>query len=107
MASATRIDDVPGWAPGTQHYSTSDGNVLAVRVDTPPNHETAGLINETLSAIGGLPIGIGRHKIAPQPTTVIDCNPDGTVEHLTPLHTFPPGTTYEDALKQSGYPITA
>ncbi|AIT13436.1 hypothetical protein PBI_RONRAYGUN_23 [Mycobacterium phage RonRayGun] len=105
MATATRIADVPGWAPGTQHYNTDDGNTIAVCVDIGPNETTLGYLDETLSALVGQPIA-GRHNIIQQPTTIIDCFPDGTVEQLTPMHTFPPGTSHEDALRLAGYDIT-
>lgn len=105
METATRIADVGGWAPGTRHYNTSDGNTVAVCVDAGPNERTTAALDETLSALVGHPI-IGRHKIIQRPTTVIDCYPDGTVEHLTPMHTFPAGTTHDQALELAGYTLT-
>jgi len=99
--------DPPGWAPVTNHYRTNDSpqKDLAVTVfgGLTPTIETA--INQALTGNGAAGLVIGQDEIVPQPTTVIGCNPDGSTDNLTPVATFPPGTSHEDALAEMGYVI--
>lgn len=69
------------WAPGTKHYVTAGG--LHVAVDP------------------GLPF-TDRPSIteAPRETVIFECNDDGSPITLTPLRTFPPGTSHDDAITQ-------
>lgn len=92
--------DMPTWAPDTRHYVTTDGRHVAVHVDAGLNDLTAALLDESLAAsvLPTLPSGV--HKIVVEPTTIFACAEDGTAIDLTPLATFPPGTSHEDAVSQ-------
>jgi hypothetical protein len=97
---ATLIDPaMPTWAPDTRHYVTS-GRHLAVHVAAEFNDATAALIGESLEANGMPSLQSGVHQIVVEPTTVFECNADGSPISLTPLRTFPPGTTHEQAIAE-------
>lgn len=96
MPTATLISEqLDTWAPGTRHYSASDGKHLAVEASE--------------DAV----VELYQVKILPRPTVVFLCNADGQPvdadendhDPLTPLHVFPSGTTHEDALTQAGYTL--
>lgn len=95
--------DMSHWADGTRHYrigdrdyaveaTTEHGNVIPVGFEP--------LVDELLQIVGD-----GRSPVLAvvRPTVVFACTPEGspTVEHgLTPLRTFPAGTTHEQAVAQ-------
>lgn len=95
--------EMPTWAPDTRHYVTSDGLHLAVHVSAELNPLTTDLINESLEATGLSTLESGVHTVVVEPTTIFECNEDGTAISLSPLHVFDPGTTHENALKLAGY----
>lgn len=97
MATATFIDEPPGWAPGARHYKTSDGKHFIIDAHTDTAAEQVG---ELLTILGS---SLRGTKQIVRPTVVIECNPDGTPVDLTPEYTFPPGTTHEEALNTAGY----
>ena len=87
METATEIldADLGHWAPGSRMFSTSDDQHFVVDAD-----------------LAEYPTGI---RIVRRETAVLYCNADGTVTDLTPDHTFPPGTTAEEAVAAMGYLI--
>lgn len=91
------------WAPDTRHYVTDDGQHLAVHVADGLDAVTTELINESLEVSGIPTLESGIHTLVVEPTTIIECTEEGIAVNLTPLHTFPPGTSHEDALAQAGY----
>lgn len=100
----TLVDsDMSTWAPGTQHYVTDNAVHLAVTVDAGLNDLTAAGIDELLAANGQPTLASGIHKVVVAPTVIVECNDEGIAVSLTPLHTFPPGTSHEDALELAGY----
>lgn len=88
------------WGNSVRHYELADGTHIAVSVDSGVNDRTEGYIDDTLAALGVPTLDSGIHKLVVEPTVIIACNADGLAEHLTPLRTFPPGTTHDDALAQ-------
>jgi hypothetical protein len=117
MATATLLSDsLTGWAPGTRHYSTSDGKHLAVEADPTPEGtiipaEELPLLGEILVRLGGEHRNAVSYVV--RETAVFLCDKDGQPvdadendhDPLTPLHVFPAGTTHEAALKAAGYKI--
>ncbi|AHG23814.1 minor tail protein [Mycobacterium phage EagleEye] len=96
MPTATRLDtDMSAWPPGTQHFSTSDGEYLAVISD--PGMQVLG---------GELIVAIAGHALVVPPTVIIACDKDGVATSMERLHTLMPGTSHEDALRQVGYLIS-
>ena len=91
--------DMSHWGPGVRHYQTGDG-YAAVSVDAGVTLETKALIDETLTTLGVPTLESGIHRVVVEPTVVISCNADGVATDLTPLRTFPPGTSHEDAIAQ-------
>lgn len=109
--------DIPGWAPGTNLYSTSDGKYLAVEAmpipeettqivepgQSPQNDELLAVLGESYAAL----------KVVVRPTIVFLSNADGVpvdadendYDPMTPLHRFDPGTSHTDALKELGYKV--
>ena len=101
--------EVPGWPPGTRHYFTSDGRILAVCVDLGivDGIATAAL-EETLAAVDGPTLASGENTIVLQPTVVIECRPDGHVDGDAmpePIHQSEPATSHADALAAAGYEL--
>ena len=86
------------WGAGVEHYRLDDGSHVAVSVDVGPNERAQQFIAETLGVIGGT---IHRYDI--EPTVIIACDEAGVATSLDRLHTFPPGTSHEDALAAAGY----
>lgn len=86
------------WAPGTKHYRLSDGSHVAITVDTEELTPLGEAYLAEVHAVAG--VDLRMTKRIPRPTTVIACDDEGRAEHLTPLRTFPPGTTHEDAISQ-------
>lgn len=106
MVSATQLDtDMAIWGPGARHYQTSDGRHLAVKVDDTGTlaDSYADKVDQLLTAIGQPAVASGKHRIVPQPTAIIECNGDGSPIDLTPEHTFPAGTSHDDALTAAGF----
>jgi hypothetical protein len=69
-------------------------------VDAGVTPETKSLIDETLTALGVPTLESGIHKVVVEPTVVLACDADGVATDLTPIHSFPPGTSHEDAIAQ-------
>lgn len=91
--------DMGGWAEGTLHFQVG-GHDYAIEATAtagmnmiPANAEP--LIGELLNVIGD---GQAPLYAVVRPTVVFECTPEGNPISLTPLHTFPPGTSHEDAL---------
>lgn len=105
MATASlQPTDMAGWAPGTRHYTTSDGKHFAVEAPEEAVPDGAKrFVGELLAVAGADP---DRTTVVLRPTVILPCNPDGSAYDLTPVHEFPPGTSCEDALKQAGYEVT-
>src|SRR5689334_1319444 len=119
MPSATLVSEsAPGWAPGTHLYSTSDGRYLAVEATDPgddvelvikPGDSPGG--DDILLMIGETEASL---KVVVRPTVIFLCNEEGQAidaeendfDPLTPLHTFPAGTTHAEALQAAGYTLT-
>lgn len=100
---ATLVDPVMArWAPDTRHYVTGDGRHFAVHVAAEMSGILADLINESLVVNGSPTLQTGVHTHVIEPTTIIECNPEGIATTLTPVFTAPPGTNHEDALAQAG-----
>lgn len=98
-------DNLDGWAPGTRHYRTDNGVDLAVEAPSIPEGQciprgVGPMIDELLIRLG---TNRGAVKHVVRPTVVFECNPDGTAIDLTPIHTFPSGTTHEEVLAELGY----
>lgn len=104
MGTSRLIGELPGWAPVTEHYETSDGAHWAVEasVDAVPEGALA-MVEEQLVALG---TDLVSTKQIVRPTLIFACTPEGQAVDLTPLHEFPPGTTHEEALTQAGYSVT-
>jgi hypothetical protein len=109
MATATQIDtDMFQWADGTRHYRTSDGLDFAIEAtilaeDTPIVPTGAEpMVAELIEIIGA---GRAPLKRVVRPTVMFECTETGAAVSLTPVHTFPAGTTYEEALAQAGYTV--
>lgn len=110
MATATAFNyEVPGWAPGTRHYFTSDGRVLAVCVDLGIVDGIAeSAIEETLAAVDGATLASGENTIVLQPTVIIECRADGHVDGDVipePIHRADPATSHDAALAEIGYTV--
>lgn len=92
--------DMSHWADGTKHYRVG-GQDYAVEATTPGANVVpvgvAPMITELLQIIGE---GDAPLLAVVRPTVVFACTPEGYAVDLTPLHTFPPGTSHEDALAQ-------
>jgi hypothetical protein len=90
------IDDAPTTLPvGAKIYQVGD-EYVAVMVDAEsPN--VAAMLDETMRVLN-----IDPHMVTrlPRPTEVLPVNALGEPLSMTPLRTFPPGTTHEDALTQ-------
>ncbi len=78
--------DLSHWAPGARFFSTSDDKNFIVDAD----------LTEYPS---------GATRFIRRETAVLYCNPDATVTDMVPDHTFPPGTTAEDAITGMGYTL--
>lgn len=78
--------DLAHWVPGTRFFSTSDDRYFLVDADLTeyPNNK----------------ITYRRRQ-----TAVLYCNADATVADLIPDHTFPAGTTPEEAIALLGYTL--
>ena len=79
--------DLQSWVHGTRIFKTDDDKYFLVDSD-----------------LADYPTG-SRITSVRRPTAVIFCNAEGMVESLIPDHTFPPGTTAEDAISELGYTL--
>lgn len=88
MPTATEILDIDlnHWVPGTRLFRTSDDLYFVVSSD---------LEDHSHKSI----------KVIRRQTAVLYCNPDATVTDMIPDHTFPPGTTPEEAIALLGYTL--
>lgn len=120
MAKATLVtEQLEGWAPGTRHYRTSDGQDFAVEADPIPDTandfvsegggeaymvpaDEAPVVGELLMVLGETEKAV---KLVVRPTVIFACTPEGAAIDLTPLHSFTPGTSHEDALRGAGYEL--
>lgn len=102
--TATQVNSsMSHWMPDTRCYTTSDGRYLAVYVHADLNDKTRAHVEGALAEHGIPTFRAGIHTIVVSPTTIVECNADGIAEELTAAHTFPPGTTHEEALRLAGY----
>lgn len=106
-------EDLPGWAPGTNHYEL-DGKYVAVEVDPLPDGALVPL--EDMPLIGQIVVRVGGNhrqsvKYVARPTVVfltdeaglpVDADENDN-DPLTPIRRFPAGTTHEQALAELGY----
>lgn len=90
--------DMSAWAPGTRHYALDDGTFVAVEAGGGLTPLAEAMIREALQG------GIVTTQL-PRPTVVFACNEDGAATDLTPLHTFPAGTSHEEALTLIGHTV--
>lgn len=98
-------ESLPQFAPRTNQYNCGD-HYLLVTVPAADIPVPAGL----LPTIGSMKVG----EIVCGPTAVFLCDENAQVldadgdptNGLTPIATFPPGTTHEDALAALGYVVT-
>lgn len=116
MPTATLISEqLDGWAPGTRHYTCS-GKHLAVEATVPDGSRmipqgAEPMINDLLVVMGESRAAL---KIVARPTVVFLCTENGEPvdadendhDPLTPLHSFPAGTTHDAALAQLGYTVS-
>lgn len=88
MPTATELTnvDLAAWGPGARFYSGSDGKHFVVQAD--------------LADYSHLLDNIVR-----QPTVILYTTPTAGVTDLDVDHTFPPGTTHEDAVTGAGYTL--
>lgn len=107
-------NQLAGWAPGTRHYSTSDGKHFAVEATPEPpgtlliERGQSAMADDLLAVMGESRAAL---KIVVPPTVVFLCSATGEPidadendhDPLTPLRVFPAGTTHEDALAALGY----
>lgn len=94
-----------GWPPGTRHYEIDGGaSYLAVQVDTSgPSPEMIAYVEQIFDDSTGIP-RMPTNYIT-RPTTVLECDENGAAEHLTPLHTFPPLTQFDEAIALAGHTL--
>lgn len=109
-------EELAGWAPGTRHYRTSDGRNIAIEATTNPEgvrvieRGQSPMVDDLLMLLGETRAAL---KIVVRPTVVFLCDEHGQPvdaaendnDSLTPLHTFPAGTTHDDALQRAGYTV--
>lgn len=109
--------EMGGWPPGVRHWAASDGRHFAVVASAELSDQVKEVVNDVLAHIGDelipdqVPVRVEgndnrpTHRVAPQPTTIVECLPNGQAYTLDPLFTFPAGTTAEDALRQAGFEL--
>lgn len=110
MPTATPVDtEMSAWADGTRHYRGDDGKYFAVEATLVEEEGTpiipAGaqpMIDELLTVVGD---GRAALKQIVRPTVVFECTEDGQAIDLTPVQTFPAGTTHAEALAAMGYEV--
>jgi hypothetical protein len=91
--------------PGARHYRVGADDYVAVMVDTEALTAMAeGMLDELHRIIGA---DIQSTMRVVRPTEILAVTADGLPIDMTPLHTFPPGTSHEDALTRAGYTIGA
>lgn len=102
--------DMSFWAPGTRHYRSVDGTNLAVEsmTDSVPGDIDIPAIDGAVDEIIKITTGDSMpvHQVL-RPTVVFACTEDGFAVDMTPLQTYPPGTTYDAALTEMGYEVVA
>lgn len=99
---AARLDtDMSHWPPGTRHYSVGDGTYIAVDDDS---EQYCGAMADCIEKVPRELTGKPMHYVK-RPTVIIACDGNGYTASLDRLHTFPPGTTCEQALHAAGYTI--
>jgi hypothetical protein len=86
--------DMSAWAHGTRHYQIDDGTHLAV---------------ESCLMYEAPVVGEQAVKQLGRPTVIFACTETGESldgdDALTPLHSFEPGTSHEDALTMAGHTV--
>lgn len=89
MINATEIfdADLNHWIYGTRFFKTDDNKYFVVDADTSDYQDNAGV------------------KFIRRPTVVLYCTESASVTDLIPDHSFPPGTTAEEAISQLGYQL--
>lgn len=97
--------EVPGWLPGTRHYFTDDGKVLAVKVHVDPYEPGNELVAAAIAEVLGVINHAGDHTVVEMPTHVIECRPDGVAESLEPVHVSDGAVSHEEALAEMGYEV--
>lgn len=118
MPSVTLVSkDIPGRAPGTNLYAVEDGTYLTVEAMPVPEKTThfikkgdAPLVDNLLAQLGKTYAAL---KVVIRPTVILLADEHGNGidsdlndnDPMTPLHTFPAGTTHEKALAQAGYTV--
>jgi hypothetical protein len=108
MITATLINDNPAaWAPGTQHWRTSDNRNFVIECSPTPVPEGSAteMVGETLIALGE---SFGSTKVILSETTIVECDENGNpIGDTVPeaLWTFSPGTSHTEALILAGYEI--
>lgn len=97
MGTSTLIaESVPGWAPGSNLYETSDGRYFMVMVPPPP----PAVPRIRFGRVGGI------GKIEPIPTVIVECfNAQGETYSMDTIYRFAPGVTHEEALAEAGFPL--
>lgn len=90
MKTATEITDTDlnHWIGGTRLFHTNNNEYFVVCSDL-TDYPTSGSV-----------------KFIRRQTSVLFCTPEATVTDMIPDHTFPPGTTTEDAIAALGYELT-
>lgn len=93
-------ESLPQFAPTTNLYRLDDGRHVLV---TAPDE-----VQPVPAALAPILVGVKVDHTEPGPTTVILCDENATpidadgdpTNGLTPLATYPPGTTHDDALRR-------
>ena len=107
MTTTLLETDMSGWAEVTNHYQVGPDEYIAVEASPTDNAELvpttmAPMVDEVLMTMGN---GRAATKNILRPTMIFQCDVEGTATDLTPLFTFPPGTTHNDALVMGGYEL--
>lgn len=86
--------------PNTKHYRLASGDHIAVNADSIPPSAVQSVVSDVLTYVGA---DLQKTTMMLLPTVVWACTADGlpTEAGMTPLHTFPPGTSHEDAVTQA------
>jgi hypothetical protein len=91
-------DNIPTLPAGTRHYRVRPGEYIAVMVDE--GVESPGV--EAMLGEAFKILGIDAHHTTrlARPTQVLSVNEFGEPLDMTPIRTFPPGTTHEQAIAE-------
>lgn len=93
------------WPLNTRLYVAESGQHYAVHADAGLTAGQENALNAALNDLGQPAVKSGMHTIIMCDTTIVACDENGIAPDLTPLHSFAPGTSHEDALAAAGLEI--